>query len=225
MRLALALLSVLALTSQLQAALTYDIFFRTSLGDSGTFNVNPGSVFGASVILRETVTGVTPSLMASTNVNFFAVDIAASGSDGVFQNFLVNTTGGFATAANDANTIGFSALGVGFGQPGKSSSVVGLGVREAVLGSVDLTAPTTGATSFSLINSSTASPTGWLTAFNPGGSLVTAANNSGGGVAFAGTTLNVTAVPEPGSMALLGAIGCGVVIRFRKRIGRKASVV
>lgn len=219
MRLTLALLSVLLLTCQSQAALTYDIFFRTSLGDQGVFNVNPGSVFGASVILRETVTGATPSLIASTNINFFAVDIASSGSDGVFQNFLVDSTGGLPTAANDFNTIGFSAFGAAFGQPGKTSTVTGAGVREVVLGSVDLVAPTLGTTEFSLLRSATASPTGWLTAFNPGGSLVTAANNSGGGVVFSGTTF--TAVPEPGSMAVLGVISCGAIVRFRKRLGRK----
>jgi hypothetical protein len=153
-------------------------------------------------------------------VNFFAVDIASSGSDGNFQNFLVNSTNGFATAANDANTIGFAALGTSFGQPGKISTVVGSGVREIVLGSVDLTAPTTGATAFSMVRSATASPTGWLTAFNPGGSLVNAANSSGGGIVFSGTTL--TAVPEPSSMAVLGLVGCGALVRLRKRLGRKA---
>lgn len=223
MRLVFALLSVLLLTCQSQAALTYDLFFRTSLGEQGVFNVNAGSVFGASVILRETVTGATPSLIAATNVNFFAVDIASTGSDGAFQNFLVDSTGGLPTAANDANTIGFSAFGAGFGQPGKTSTVTGAGMREVVLGSVDLVAPTAGATEFSLLRSSTASPTGWLTAFNPSGSLVTAANNSGGGVVFSGTTLNVTAVPEPGSMAVLGVAGCGALVRFRKRFGRKVA--
>jgi hypothetical protein len=50
------------------------------------------------------------------------------------------------------------------------------------------------------------------------GNPLTVSNAFGATVTVAG----VTAVPEPSSVALLGLAGCGALVRFRKRFGRKA---
>lgn len=200
------------------SAIVYDIFIRTSLGDSGSFTVNPSEMFSGTMILRETIDGGDMSPLAASNLNFARINLASVGSDGSFSNLAGDGEGGFLIGA-DADTIGYSALGAVFGQPGKAPMVLGGGVSEIVLGTVDLTAPTLGSSEFVLSVGDGASPNGFLTTF--AGDLRPLADASGGGIFFSGTTL--TAVPEPGSASLLGlaAIVFGASGARRRRVSMR----
>jgi hypothetical protein len=217
MRLAIFLLGFV-ICSQSDAAIVYDLFIRTTLGDSGNFTVNPSQAFSGSVILRETITTPDASPLAANNLNFYRVNVLSNGGDGIFDNLTTTfaVTEGFANG-NDANTLGFASISSA-GQTGRLSTNLGGGVREIVLGTVDLTAPTIGLTTqFTLGVGDGASASGFLT--TSAGSLPDLANAStGGGVNFLSTS--ITAVPEPGSVAVLSIIGCGSLLRFRKRLGR-----
>ncbi len=199
-----------------RADLIYDIFFRGAFGDAidSTTNATPEQKFtGVQVIFRETVSGGSTSLLAAANLNAYAVNVFNTGSNGTFNTLTLNTSGGFAGAANDANTLNFVALGISFGQPGRTSTDIGGGRREALLGTLDLVAPTAGSTTFRLADFS--SSDGDFTTFLTGASgLESLAVASGG--SLNGRSLTITAVPEPSSLLLLG-IPIAIGLMRRKR--------
>jgi hypothetical protein len=190
--------------------LIYDIFYRhADFGDAidSSINVSSGQTFsGVEIVLRETVTGATASQLGLANLNAYAVNVGSSGSNGSFNTLTLSTAGGFAAGSNDADTLNYAALGAGLGQPGRSSTALGGGQRLAVLGTVNLVAPTVGSTTFTLADFNP-SVDGDFTTFATGASgleSISAASGPSGGLFGRSLELNVSAVPEPSSMALVG---------------------
>jgi hypothetical protein len=207
--------SLVLLASPIEAAITYDLFIRTSVGDGldTTVQVNPGQQIGGTVVLRETISGTNDSLFAAANLNAFNATVSASGSDGRFDELTIDASGG-ADFGSSADTITYSAFGPILSQPGKSATEVGSDVREIVLGSLQLFAPTGGETTFTVADATSAD--GDFTTFNSGASgLESLSVESGGG--FFGRSLTVTAIPEPSSIAMLAIGSCGLLIRRRRR--------
>ncbi|MCO8124698.1 PEP-CTERM sorting domain-containing protein [Stieleria sp. TO1_6] len=202
-----------------RAALVYDLFLRTSLGDGldSTFDVAANtSITGAQVILRETVSGGDSSLLAASNLNAFNATVSASGSDGSFDNLVTDVTGGVAGPQNDSDTLNYFALGPILSQPGRTSTDAGAGVREIVLGVLDLSGPMAGSTVFTISDASGAD--GDFTTFDSAGGLESLSVASGGGFFGRSFTLNApTAIPEPSSLFCLSMIGSGFLLRRRRR--------
>jgi len=219
------------------AALVYDLAFRfagdtTPIANGANFVVSPNQQFvGVELLLVERVFGPSASifgddsLVGPANNRFgnllgFQANIAANGADGLFTNAQVNTTGGVANPNNNNfDTVGYMALGNVMSQPGLGSTLLEPGVRAALLGTVDLTAPTLGQTTFTLSDFS--ANDGDFGTFGVG-NLEGAAVASGG--SFNNGSFTITAVPEPSSLVLLGlASGCGAFVRFRRRVLGQAT--
>jgi hypothetical protein len=225
----------LALLTPVKAELVYDLAFRFS-GDVAPIvngvNIAVASnqqFLGVELLLVERVSGTSVSVLGNDtltaglrfgNLSGFQANLDALGADGQFSNPTVNTTGGRANPNNDADTVGYMALGTFFSEPGLGSSVLTPGVRTALLGTVDLTAPTVGTTTFTLSDFSGAN--GDFGTWGAGG-LEGAALASGG--SFNNGSFSVTAVPEPSSLAILGLASCGALVRLRKRHSRKSATV
>lgn len=202
-----------------QSAVVYDLFLRPAGGSAGldtSLAVAPGQTLtGVEIVLRETLSGADVSLLTAANLNGYDVDVFDSGSDGSFANLTVDSTGGFAPASNDADTIVYAALGAALAQPGRSATGSG-SVFEAILGTADLIGPTTGSTVFSVADGDPGFD-GSFTTFNTiGVGLESLAVASGG--SFNGRSLTLTtAVPEP-STSVLALFAAGIwIVRTRKR--------
>ncbi|TWU38494.1 PEP-CTERM sorting domain-containing protein [Novipirellula artificiosorum] len=170
------------------------------------------------MILRESIGDTDTSILGASNLNACAVNLSASGSDGTFLNLACDTTGGFETVANDADTLSYAAFGPTLMQPGKDSDDLGNKQREVLIGTVDLVAPSTiGETVFRLSDFNPALD-GDFTTFDSsvaGLGLESLAVSSGG--SFNTRSLTVTAVPEPSSLVLIGGfITLGASRRCRK---------
>ena len=194
----------------------FELFVRAAGVDGidTEIELNPSDrIVGVELILRETVTGSSNSFLAQSNLNAFSARVTATDADGNFDNLTLDTTGGFAAGSGEAGVITFAALGSGFGSPGKPGIEVATNVREIVLGTMDIIAPTSGSTRFTVDD---ATPNdGDFTTFGSGDQgLETLSADTGGG--FFGRTLTVTAVPEPSFFAL-GLLGVGVVGTRRSR--------
>ena len=201
-----ALLSVMSLGSA-NAAITFDLFIRTSVFDGfdNTFELRPSESIDGTIVLRETVTDGTESLLAAANLNAAGVRVSATGSDGTFENLVTDTEGGFAPN-NTPDTLTFGALGGGFSQPGKPPVDLGGGIREITLGGLTLNGPSTGETTFAL-NDINPTATGDFTTFQ-------AVLDSG---EFNYRSVTITAIPEPTSALMLLGAGSMVYLRRRRR--------
>lgn len=219
------------LTSDARADLIYDIFYRhADFGDAidSAINVSSGQTFsGVEIVIRETITGATASQLGLANLNAYAVNVGSSGSNGSFNNLALTTTGGFAAGSNDADTLNYAALGPGFGQPGRTSTDLGGGQRLAVLGTVNLVAPTVGSTTFTLADFNPGVD-GDFTTFATGAAgleSISAASGPSGGLFGRSLQMTVSAVPEPSSMALVGLAASLFASRrmLRKKVVNAAS--
>lgn len=206
------------------AAVTYQLEFRSSEVDmepGGTIFATPGQVFsGVQVVLAETVSGGSESYFAASNIAGYSADLSVSGGDGAFRNLSLNTEGGFAAGRNGESTLNFASFGPALGQTGRESSVVSDGRREALLGIVDLVAPTSGSSMFSVFDSKP-EVDGDFGTFLTSAGLESLSVESGGG--FFGGSVSVTAVPEPGSMLALSVFAVGGIVYRRRRMARSAN--
>lgn len=212
----------------------YDLYFRAAgLADgiNTTETVASGQSFtGVELILRETVSGGSASLFADDtllpaagsfnragNINSYNANVFATGSNGSFSNLSLNNLGGAANPQNDNNTLGYFAIATALGTPGRMATEVTPSVREIVMGTANLTAPTTGSTTFSVQDFDPLTE-GDFTIFGSGaGSLEGAATASGG--SFNGHTLTLSAVPEPSSLMVIGlCAGLGLVRRRSRSV-------
>ncbi len=233
------LFSFAFVTMPANAAIVFDLAFRApgrSASFDQTISLNPSDVItGIELVLIETVTGGTQSIFGddtnmmgagginnrSGNLSSYRADLTVSGSDGSFANLTANLSGGneqFGT--NDADTVAYWSLGNFFGQPGILAAETGVGMREIVLGTVDLTAPSFDATTFLVSDVAGRSD---FTTFSTG-SLEQAAIESGGSFNSRSLTLNAAAVPEPSSVLLLAIGGIAITLR-RRRSKRGASTL
>ena len=149
------------------AALVYDLALRAP-AQSGSADerivAKPGEVISnVKLLLIETVSADTASILGDDedvvgaggirnragNLASYRANLSVSGSNGSFSGLSANLTGGAAQAGrNDADTLAYLSLGNFFTQPGLQASVVDANTRELVLGTVDLRAPTSGASTF-----------------------------------------------------------------------------
>jgi len=192
-----------------RADVIYDVFFRVPGQGDGlgtTFNVLPDqTITGVEAVLRETISGLSTSALAVSNVNGFRIDITVVGSNGATSGKVTNTAGGSTTDSDSATTFGYFSIAGGRGP----SPDVG-GVREFILGTLNFTAPTTGATTFSLVDP------------NPGlpGDITTLAGPGANGLEPLGTfrTHGVTlqVVPEPNVLLALTFTSALACIRRRR---------
>ncbi len=199
-----------------QAELVYELFFRTAAGDGvdSRVTVAPGETFtNVQAILRETISGTSDSLLGSSNLNAFNAQVLAAGSDGGFSERQTDGDGGNVVNGNSPDRFTFTAFSFA-GQPGKAPNMIDAAVREVTLGSLTLTAPTAGETTFTLADGTIGD--GDFTVFSNVMGLERLARDSGGG--FFGRSLTLAAtVPEPSSLAFLGLLGGGMVLRRRRR--------
>ena len=150
-----ALFSAIALASfpaASQAELTYDIFLRSSLGDSfdSTFQVSPGiTIQDAEIILRETVTSPSVPNIGTDGMLGVATMVATEGANGTFTNLQGNSAFQFAVAESPSVISRFLQAPFTQGEP---TIDVGNGMFEITVGTLDITAPTTGATKFRLLD-------------------------------------------------------------------------
>lgn len=196
-------------------AISYDLFFKSpSFGDANNAVVvaTPGQFFtGVGVVLRETVTDGSTSILNVENVSGFQVRAVADGGDGSFQNFAADPTGGSVnmTPGDVLNFFAFNAFPLF--QPGKPATEVGPGIFEVQLGTIDLIAPTTGATMFSLLRLN--DNAGDIGTFGPRGVSLTGFD----GGTFNEGSLTLTAIPEPSSIAAIAALGAFGAFRLRRK--------
>ncbi|WP_145298631.1 hypothetical protein [Crateriforma conspicua] len=177
--------------------------------------LKPGQrILGVELLLIETVLPGSESIFKndaqtvafdgtinrSGNLLAFSADLSANGADGRFEKLVVNSSGGGPSPINDGDTVGYFALGI-FGQTGVMPTTTDADTAEAVLGTVDLIAPLTGSTTFTLADYSM--DDGDFTTFSTG-SLEAAARGSGG--SFNPNSLTLTAVPEPSALLHLIAV-------------------
>jgi hypothetical protein len=223
-----------AVLAPARAELVYDLAFRFSgdtapIANGANFVVSSNQQFvGVELLLVERVFGTTQSIFGNDalvsgnrfgNLLGFQANLGAIGADGQFANAQVNTTGGAANPNNDADTVAYLDLGSAiFNQPGLGSTLIEPGVRAALLGTVDLTAPTLGQTTFTLSDFSTAN--GDFGTFGVGG-LENAAAASGG--SFNNGSFSVTAVPEPSSFLALACLGVGGAWYRRRRASNQQA--
>ena len=208
----LTLVAVLSFVSigSASAATTFDLFVRTSQFDGIDFDFSalPNTTLDGTIVLRETVTEGSESLLAASNLNAAGLRVSAEGSDGRFTDLVTDTSGGVAPN-NTADTLTYAAFGAGFGQPGKPAEEVGNGIREIVLGGFTINGPSAGQTTFAL-NDLNPGRTGDFTTFL--GPLDEGEFN------FRSFTL--TAIPEPGAVGTLMAVGMFVSLRRKRRARR-----
>lgn len=191
-----------------RADVIYDLYFRVpGLGDGvdTTFDVSPGQSFtGVEAVLRETITGDSQSALAVSTINGFGINIAVTGSNGSVSGKVTNTTGGNAADSDSPTTFGYFSFAGGM----PPSADVG-GVREVILGTLDFTAPTIGATTFALVDPNPAIA----------GDITTFAGPGAAGIESVGTfntrSITLQAVPEPG--ALLTLTFTSAFVFFRRR--------
>ena len=117
----LFLLLCLVGSLQAQGAIIYDIFVRTSFGDSGVLDVGVLEPIEGDVILRETVTDGDASPLAASNLNFFRINVGTSGTAENLQFLRTNGDGGIVIGA-DFNTLGYAAFGEFLDHPAKLQS-------------------------------------------------------------------------------------------------------
>ncbi len=226
----LCFFSVCMLGQHADAALTYGLFFR-----GGPFTepseaivpVAPGQRFdNVGLFFREVVTDGSTSILASEVIQGYRISVSAMGSDGRFENFVTDETGGFATdqGAGVTNTIGFSQFAFnpirfGLGKQAVETSP-GSGIFEARIGTLDLIAPSVGQTTFTSFPAD-----GFPGDIGTSGPRGTELVGFEGG-AFVNASLTVTAIPEPSSVALLAGLGAFGAFRLhRKRKLAKTAAV
>lgn len=213
------ILSILSQTVA-EGAITYDLFFRLSGNRDGmdsVFTVGAGEIIGASVILRETVTGADAAPLATDNLSGFGFNLFATGSNGLFRGLAVDGSGGNIQADTDNDTAKYFALSPVFGQPGKPGVVVGSGVREIVLAAVEFVAPTVGSTTF-LVQDQNPTVDGDFGTFSTPSFERVARESVGGEFLNRSMTLNVTAIPEPATVLGLSLLSGCVLLRRRRRL-------
>lgn len=197
------LLTALITASTSQAASVFELFFSVN-GQEGldsTFVEPAGAVLPSEIIFRETVTDGTGQITIP-GIGFVNANITAVGGDGSFSTPQVSSAlTPIGTA--DADTLAGSGFFSGV-NPVETSP----GVFDAVVGTIDLTAPTFGSTTFTLSD------------FGGGNDFEIV---GGGGIDDADvifrsvTVTTTTAVPEPNSMAALAMLGGTIAIRYRRR--------
>jgi hypothetical protein len=103
------------------------------------------------------------------------------------------------------------------------STDIGGGQREAVFGTVDLTAPTIGQTTFTLADFNPVAD-GDFTTFGTGAFGLESISAASGGGLF-GRSVTLSAVPEPGSTLFVSSIvACGLCRAYRqKKRGKRSS--
>ena len=191
-------------TPTVNAASVFELFFRVD-GIDGldtTLIQTPGLVSPSEIVLRETVTNMTDPL-TPLGINGINANIQATGSDGSFS-----APGIVSPLVANANTADADTLGAFNFFAGINPVEISPNVFDAVVGTIDLTAPTVGATTFTLSD------------FSAGNDfdVLTPATIPDGDITFRSVTLqSTTAVPEPGSMATLALLGGTAAIRYRRR--------
>jgi len=198
------------------AALTYVIEFQTS-----GLILNPGETATGSLLLRELDdgSGNNPaiSLENGNGVFGFAFDVTRLSGDAILSN--LNITPGFSFQANPQPnpnvTAGLITANVASSNPFGNSPGVGDTSGVFTLATFDVTGGV----------SSSQFQIGSLGFANPvslGAILSSQRSLNVSEITYQSFT--VTAVPEPGSLAVLGAVSCGVFVRFRKRFFRKEAI-
>ena len=204
-RLATFLLCLFVTAQAARAEVVYDVFFRSTLGDSldDQYSVDPGAQFQADIILRESVTGTSSANIGANGLGGLAYRIGTAGGDGTF-NITARPTFQL-TTFNTSNTVGGANL---FGSIVPVQDL-GSGVFEANIGTVSLTAPNSGVTQFTL---SDPRPESDFAGLGQGNNIDDAA------VSFRSMTLSsITAIPEPSSALMLAGFGGVALLRRRRR--------
>ena len=204
------LLAVCMVPTISHAALVYEVFYRLNGADAidSTILTSPGAVFSdAEIVFRETVTGGDTPVLGSSSLGGVAIDLSFAGGSGFFSNVTTSTGFNIPLPFADSDTIAGAAFGVGI-SPFESS----FGVFDAVVGTVDLTAPSVigEQTFFALADSQPA-----LTTSNF--DVVGAGDIDDLAIQFRTLTLAASAVPEPGSVAFLAVAGTVLGVARRKR--------
>ncbi len=222
----LVFLLFVGLTASANAAVTYELFFRSPglTEQNNAFVLTmPGERFTpVDILIREITTGTDVGVLATENISSFNFSASATGGDGFFDSLVADGSGGFGTNPQPGGgTFSFFAFGPGFGSPGKASTLVSPGVREVRLGTFNLIAPTIGSTTFDVVRGNN-DPGDIGTFQTPGLSNVSDA--TGGFFREGRITLTAIAVPEPSSVILLGmATVLGCVWRRRRSSGRSIA--
>ena len=212
-------LCTVGLFQSAEAAVTFEVFLEVD-GDEGLdTNIvqEPGTVLAANLIFRETVTdGTIP--VTPDGISAIGVDIRANGADGMFTDVTTSPTlfiGG--TQRDDDTFFGGTIL-----PPGVLPDEVTTGVFDSLIGTVNLTTPTIGATTFSL---SDPQPAMTVSNFNIFGDISADGGIPDGDIIFRSVTLTSTvAVPEPTSMAAMALLGGTAMIRRRRKKAATAKV-
>lgn len=206
------LVAVCFMPTVARADLVYDVFYRIDGSDAidSTVFTSPGTVFtGTEVVFRETVTGGDTPVLGSSSLAGVAIDLSSVGGSGLFSNVTTSTAFNIPSFLADSDTIAGAAIGVGV-IPVESSP----GVFDAVVGTVDLTAPGNFGeqTLFTLADAQPASTISNFDVIGPG-------DIDDSAIRFRAVTLTATstAVPEPGSFAFLSVMGTFLAMRRGRR--------
>ncbi|QDV41608.1 hypothetical protein Enr13x_14510 [Stieleria neptunia] len=204
MRLITCLCLFVAMGTVCHSAIVYDLFLRTSRGDSLDleYNVAPQDQLLADVILRETVTAPDDPNIGATGLGAFGFMISSTGGDGTFS--ITSRPNFQLTTFNTDDTVGGANI---FGVVAPTTDR-GNGVFESTLATVQLTAPTAGRTVFELLD-----PRSGASDF----AGVGAGKNIDDASIRTRSLSLITAVPEPSSLAFLTAVGTACVVGRRKR--------
>lgn len=209
--------------SYAQAAVFYNVRF-----DNLALNLNPGQMATLNVFFDETVTGGDPHRLDETG-----------GMNGLVNaNFSVIGSGGGGSLVTAATpNAGFDASTVTIGDPTSSvqqaivfnGPVFGNGdpVRSVQLGTVTFTAGTAGDINvFDLADFNTDPGAFDFTIGDGFGGLISGAPDfsADSSITFGSTTISVTAVPEPSSIAVMTFIGGIAAYRIRRRRRRRKAV-
>jgi hypothetical protein len=205
---------ILGFASTANAALVYDVFIRTSAGDgmSNVIQVSPGMTFqGAEIIFRETVTdGSTPNF-GNSDLGSVGLLVTSSGSGG-FSNLTGTTSLPIADEAAEATGDRIQRASLSF-LGGVAATEVNTNVFEGVIGTIDLAGPVNPGESitFSLSDSQPAASN------NNWGTFAQGEVPDDSAIQFQSLTLTTTAVPEPSSLAMLGAGFVATMYRRRRK--------
>lgn len=200
MRLILSLVLCVSCAPIASAAITYDMFFRAGVFDGFDNNlvVDPNSTIGqVEIILQENTTaGETSDLEGG--MRGIAVDIFSTSPDS-FLNLAANP--GFQFEGNGADEDTISAFNFAGSVP---ATRVDADTVEFTLGTLDLIAPAAGgSTTFSLAD------------VDPNnGNLQTETGSLDDQVRY--RTFTITAIPEPGALVALFAVGTCTLLRRRR---------